>query len=340
VAANNVVESNLVQDCGQVFHGAVGVWLGLTDGTRVRHNLIRRLPWTGVSSGTLFDATPSPCGNVLVESNHIHDVLQVLSDGGGIYTLGEQTGSVLRNNRIHGIPINAGLSESNGMFLDQGTTGLMITSNGLFDLVKSLLRFHIAGQNSVIGNTFRVYTPGQQPVRFQNSVPGNVTIADNVVIDPANPPACADPVCDAAIDAGLLPADAAVIFADADSDGVADLEDPCPVDAPDDSDGDAVCDSVDQCFGADDNIDGDGDGIPTACDQCPATPPGAQVVATGCCVASNCDLDLADYAVFSACLTGPGAGLRPQCAWTDFDGDGDTDLADFTELACACSQRS
>jgi len=50
-------------------------------------------------------------------------------------------------------------------------------------------------------------------------------------------------------------------------------EDPCPLDDPDDTDGDGVCDSDDICPGGNDNVDTDGDGTPNFCDPCPADNP-------------------------------------------------------------------
>ncbi|MCB9684209.1 MAG: hypothetical protein H6738_00335 [Alphaproteobacteria bacterium] len=50
-------------------------------------------------------------------------------------------------------------------------------------------------------------------------------------------------------------------------------DDPCPMDAPDDTDGDTVCDSVDACEGSDDRVDTDGDGVPDGCDDCPLDDP-------------------------------------------------------------------
>ena len=47
---------------------------------------------------------------------------------------------------------------------------------------------------------------------------------------------------------------------------MADACDACPLDNPDDSDNDGVCDSDDACPGFDDNADADGDGIPDGCD--------------------------------------------------------------------------
>src|SRR5690606_34601537 len=52
---------------------------------------------------------------------------------------------------------------------------------------------------------------------------------------------------------------------DRDGDGVCDSDDPCPDDATDDADGDGVCDAWDVCPGLDDDLDDDGDGEPDGC---------------------------------------------------------------------------
>ena len=44
------------------------------------------------------------------------------------------------------------------------------------------------------------------------------------------------------------------------------------------------------------------------------------------------DVDLADYAAFEACYSGPGGGVLPDCDAADFDEDDDVDLADFATL--------
>ncbi len=43
-------------------------------------------------------------------------------------------------------------------------------------------------------------------------------------------------------------------------------------------------------------------------------------------------VNVADFAVFADCLTGPGAADPPGCAYADLDGDFDVDLADFAAL--------
>ena len=41
------------------------------------------------------------------------------------------------------------------------------------------------------------------------------------------------------------------------------------------------------------------------------------------------DVDLEDYEILAACLTGPGGQVTPECLACDLDGDADADLIDF-----------
>ena len=37
------MRNNLIQSCGVLYHGCVGIWVGLANNTEVSHNLIRDL---------------------------------------------------------------------------------------------------------------------------------------------------------------------------------------------------------------------------------------------------------------------------------------------------------
>ena len=71
--------------------------------------------------------------------------------------LGLQPGSQLINNNIHDVKINAGRAESNGMFLDEGTTNVLVANNLIYNIAKSPLRFHKATTNLVKGNRITSY---------------------------------------------------------------------------------------------------------------------------------------------------------------------------------------
>jgi hypothetical protein len=88
--------------------------------------------------------------------------------------------------------------------------------------------------------------------------------------------------------------------------------DPCPADPLNDSDGDGVCGSVDNCPLVYNPIqeDEDSDDVGDACDSCPGTPPGRPIGPDGC-LRGDCDydgdVDLVDFAAFQDCFGEPEA---------------------------------
>ena len=101
----------------------------------------------------------------VIEGNDIHHVMLTLSDGGGIYALGNQPGSALRANRIHDIPANAGRAPSNGMFLDQGTGGFLVEDNLIYGVGRSPIRFHKGWANVIRNNRFQI-PPGAEMITY------------------------------------------------------------------------------------------------------------------------------------------------------------------------------
>jgi hypothetical protein len=178
VASGNVVRHCHVERCGRRFFGAVGIWVGLAQRTTIASCVVRDLPYTGISVGWRWDPTPTPCRESIVEANHIHSVMQTLSDGGGIYTLGRQPGTVLRGNVIHDIRRNAGRAPSNGMFLDQGTMDLVIEENVFWDIDTTPIRWHWTYTNIVRNNTF-VLTEGQRIAHYNRAKAEDISYEGN-----------------------------------------------------------------------------------------------------------------------------------------------------------------
>ena len=160
-ARGNTIENCTITECGSQFYGAVGIWCGLAAETTIRNNEVYNLPYTGVSVGWMWNTTPTPCRANLIEGNHIHHVMQILSDGGGIYTLGLQPGSKILKNHIHDIKTNAGKAESNGMFLDQGTTNMVVANNLIYNIAKCPIRFNVAPNNLIKDNY--LFCTGENP---------------------------------------------------------------------------------------------------------------------------------------------------------------------------------
>ncbi|MHC4964583.1 MAG: right-handed parallel beta-helix repeat-containing protein [Planctomycetota bacterium] len=178
VASGNAVRHCRVQQCGRRFFGAVGIWVGLAERTTIARTVVRDVPYTGISVGWRWDPTPTPCRENIVEMNHIHRVMQTLSDGGGIYTLGRQPGTVLRGNAIHDIRRNAGRAPSNGIFFDQGTMDLVMEENMIWDIDTTPVRWHWTYGNVVRHNTF-VLHEGQRIAHYNRAKAQDISYEGN-----------------------------------------------------------------------------------------------------------------------------------------------------------------
>jgi hypothetical protein len=148
VPVGNTASNNSIHAIGVRYFGAVGVGLAFTDGTIVSHNEICDIPYTGISVGYIWNGTPTVCRNNIIEYNHIHDVMTILDDGGGIYTLGLQPGTVLRGNVIHDVrrsEYTFAPSPNNGIFMDQASEGFLVEDNVIYHTVEDVLRFNLCG---------------------------------------------------------------------------------------------------------------------------------------------------------------------------------------------------
>ncbi|MFO7901307.1 MAG: right-handed parallel beta-helix repeat-containing protein [Planctomycetota bacterium] len=144
VPRDNRIANNLVHDCGVEYHGAVGIWVGFADGARVLHNVVHDLPYSGISIGWQWNPEPTPCKNNVIARNHVYDVMKLLCDGGCIYTLGFQPGTVIRGNHLHDVHRSqfAQGAPNNGMFIDQGSKGYLFERNVIYNTAAELVRFN------------------------------------------------------------------------------------------------------------------------------------------------------------------------------------------------------
>ncbi len=143
--AGNEVSNCRLRLCGADSRGAVGVFACFSADTRIAHNLIHDMPYTGVSIGYRWNTTPTSQVRCVAEYNHIHDVMKRLADGGGIYTLGFQPGTVLRGNHIHDVHRSAfahGGAPNNGFFVDEGSKGFLFEANVVHATSGDAVRFN------------------------------------------------------------------------------------------------------------------------------------------------------------------------------------------------------
>ena len=97
----NTIENNVISNAGLVHYSGHGIWGGMCARTKVRHNVVTRTLYSSVAVGWSHSKTPTGCRENLIECNHVYDVMLLLDHGAAIYTLGNQTGTVIRGNLVH-----------------------------------------------------------------------------------------------------------------------------------------------------------------------------------------------------------------------------------------------
>lgn len=148
----NSIVANLVSGIGRGYPDAPGVFIGFSTGTRVLHNTIEDVPWTGIAVGWgwgLLDpggfpglpgatrgqwgrwTSPTPNRDGVIADNTIRDFLGELWDGGAIYTTGAQgtnrkNGLKIRDNRAYGKRPAAG---GNTFYTDGGSRHIRVRDN-------------------------------------------------------------------------------------------------------------------------------------------------------------------------------------------------------------------
>jgi hypothetical protein len=153
---NNTVAGCTVHQAGVAFHGSIGIWLGFCAGNEISGCEVYDLPYTGISVGWQWNPLPSSSKNNRILNNEIHHAMQFLGDGGGIYTLGFQPGSIIEGNNIHDIlrsKLNHA-SDNNGIFMDEGSKGYLVKNNTIRNTAHTCIRGHRASGVELTGNTF------------------------------------------------------------------------------------------------------------------------------------------------------------------------------------------
>jgi hypothetical protein len=144
VPKRNRISNNHVHACGVEYYGAVGIWVGFAQQAVIAHNLVHDLPYSGISVGWQWNPQPTPCKENTIEFNHVYDVMNRLCDGGCIYTLGFQPGTVIRGNHLHDAHRSryAQGAPNNGMFIDEGSKGFLFERNVIYNTAAELVRFN------------------------------------------------------------------------------------------------------------------------------------------------------------------------------------------------------
>jgi parallel beta-helix repeat protein len=149
---NNAIEDNEIHSIGLVYPSAVAVWVGQSSSNSISHNHMYDLPYSAISVGWTWGYGPAAADHNKIEFNSIHDLGTVLSDLGGIYLLGRQPGTIVRNNVIH--DVSCFTYGGWGIYLDEGSSEIVVTDNIVYNTQSSGFHQHYGRDNIVRNNTF------------------------------------------------------------------------------------------------------------------------------------------------------------------------------------------
>jgi len=148
-----VVSDNHIHDCGNVFYSAAGILSMHASDNEFSRNHIHDLYYSGISCGWVWGYSESVSKNNVIENNIIHDIgKSILSDMGGIYTLGVQPGTVIRGNIIY--RINMAEYGAWCIYLDEGSSHIIVENNLCAYTNSQVFHQHYGRENIIRNNIF------------------------------------------------------------------------------------------------------------------------------------------------------------------------------------------
>ena len=188
--AAELAQANEISDCrihdgGKMFQSGIGIWIGQSPNNHIVHNLIHDFYYTGISIGWTWGYGPALASNNVVDENIIHHIGvksdgdgPVLSDMGGIYTLGKQPGTRITRNLWHDI---AGFSYGGwGIYFDEGSSGILAKDNIVYRTTHGGFHQHY-GETNIVRNNIFAFGRDQQLQRSREEEHLSFSFSNNIV---------------------------------------------------------------------------------------------------------------------------------------------------------------
>jgi parallel beta-helix repeat protein len=175
----NVISDNQIHDLGLVYAPAVGILVLQSARNQILHNHVHDLYYTAISVGWTWGYDANRSDGNLIAFNHLHSIgRDVLSDLGGIYTLGVQPGTVIRNNLIH--DVSSFTYGGWGIYMDEGSSGILIENNVVYGCKSAGFHQHY-GRDNVLRNNVFAFNREYELMRTRTESHSSFTAERNIV---------------------------------------------------------------------------------------------------------------------------------------------------------------
>ncbi len=138
ISRRNAITNNYIARTGRDYYQTVGIMVGYGEATVIEHNELVDMPFSGISVGWGWADRDNAARDNIIRYNDVSRVLRLMDDGGGIYTLSRQPGTVVAENYVHDLgrppdPI-AGIYGFGAIFLDNGSNLITVRDNVIADI--------------------------------------------------------------------------------------------------------------------------------------------------------------------------------------------------------------